>query len=62
VKLQVNQNGAWKTVVVFDDARRLAVQTALPALHQALGSDAKWCLLSEGGTRTWLDLPRKLKP
>lgn len=57
MKLQVNTSGAWKTVLTFDDSRRYAVQEALRNLHEATGRAAKWCLVSEGGVRTWLDLP-----
>lgn len=51
--LQINTNGAWRTVCEFDESKRSDVLAAVRILHFALGGKAKWCTLT-GGQREWL--------
>lgn len=52
--LQVNTNGAWKSVASFDAARREDVIAGLSGLAQQLGESVTWCLLHDDGKREWL--------
>lgn len=57
VMLQINTNGAWRTVCEFDESKRSDVLAAVRILHSALGGKAKWCTLT-GGQREWLHLEK----
>lgn len=52
--LQVNTSGAWKNVAQFDRACTANVIDAARVLSQALGGQAKFCVVAPDGTREWI--------
>jgi|GEM_PF-2558055 len=54
MKLQINANGAWKTVVEFDAERTHEVEDAAAALSRAAGG-LNLAVVDEDGTRRYLN-------
>lgn len=53
MKLQINANGSWKNIVVFDAERAPMVEDAAASLARALGR-ANLAIVDDDGTRRYL--------